>query len=63
MNWEFLDCAGWRSDDTGLARRRARGIPVIEILSATDWRDHKLTTFARVEGKTITYPPEQGSLF
>ena len=40
-----------------------RGIPVVEILSARDWRDHKLTAFARVEGTAITYPPEQGSLF
>jgi len=40
----------------------ARGIPVIEILSAESWRAHKLTPFARVEGERITYPPEQGSL-
>ena len=40
-----------------------RSIPVVEILSATSWRDHKLTPFARVEGMTITYPPEQGTLF
>lgn len=39
-----------------------RGIPVVEILSATSWRDHKLTAFAHVEGMRITYPPEQGSL-
>lgn len=40
-----------------------RGIPVIEILSTSDWREHKLTAFAHVEGTTITYSPEQGLLF
>ncbi len=40
-----------------------RGVPVVEILSADSWRDHKLTDFARAEGTKITYPPEQGSLF
>ena len=40
-----------------------RGIPVIEILSSTSYRDHKLTPFAHVEGMTITYPSEQASLF
>ena len=39
-----------------------RGIPVIEILSQLNWRDHKLTPFAHVEGTRITYPPEQASL-
>ena len=39
-----------------------RGIPVVEILSATNAREHKLTPFARVEGTAITYPPEQASL-
>ncbi len=36
-----------------------RGVPAIEILSATNFRPHKLTPFARVEGDSITYPPEQ----
>lgn len=40
-----------------------RGVPVIEILSATDYRPHPLTSFARVNGTTITYPAEQGSLW
>lgn len=40
-----------------------RGIPVIEILSATSHRPHGLTSFARVDGTSITYPPEQPSLF
>jgi uncharacterized protein (DUF488 family) len=35
-----------------------RGVPVIEILSATSYRDHKMTPFARVEGTSITYPPD-----
>jgi uncharacterized protein (DUF488 family) len=39
-----------------------RGIPVIEILSETSYRPHKLTPFAQVEGKHITYPPEQSTL-
>jgi uncharacterized protein (DUF488 family) len=39
-----------------------RGIPVIEILSETSYRDHKLTAFAHVEGTRITYPPDQANL-
>lgn len=39
-----------------------RDVPVIEILSETDWRPHKLTAFAAVDGLSITYPPEQPSL-
>jgi uncharacterized protein (DUF488 family) len=39
-----------------------RTVPVIEILSATNYRDHKITPFARVAGISITYPPEQASL-
>lgn len=35
-----------------------RDIPAIEILSATNSRPHKLTAFAEVKGKDITYPPE-----
>jgi uncharacterized protein (DUF488 family) len=38
-----------------------RGIPVVEILSATSWRDHEITPFAHVEGTRITYPPEHAS--
>ncbi len=33
-----------------------RGIPVVEILTETSWRPHKLTPFAHVEGLRITYP-------
>ena len=35
-----------------------RGIPAIEILSKSSYRPHKLTPFARVEGTSISYPPE-----
>jgi uncharacterized protein (DUF488 family) len=39
-----------------------RSVPVIEILSETSYRRHKLTPFAHVEGTRITYPPEQSTL-
>ena len=39
-----------------------RGIPVIEILSESAYRTHKLTSLARVDGSRITYPPEQPML-
>jgi uncharacterized protein (DUF488 family) len=39
-----------------------RDVPVVEILSGADWRPHKLTGFAAVDGLSITYPPEQQSL-
>jgi uncharacterized protein (DUF488 family) len=39
-----------------------RQVPVIEILSETSHRPHRLTPFARVEGTSITYPPEQPDL-
>lgn len=41
---------------------QVRGVPVVEILSETSHRVHKLTPFARVEGTSITYPPEQPNL-
>lgn len=40
-----------------------RGVPVVEILSATSYRMHTLTSFARVAGMSITYPPEQATLY
>jgi uncharacterized protein (DUF488 family) len=40
-----------------------RGVPAIEILSETSYRPHKLTPFARVDGTSIIYPPEQPNLF
>ncbi len=39
------------------------GVPVVEVLSASSYRLHKLTPFAQVEGTSITYPPGQASLF
>jgi len=39
-----------------------RGIPVIEILPNTSYREHNLTPFAHVEGTAITYPPGQAEL-
>ncbi|MGA7261562.1 MAG: DUF488 domain-containing protein [Stellaceae bacterium] len=39
-----------------------RGVPVVEILSDSSYRMHKLTPFAKVEGARITYPPQQGTL-
>ena len=39
-----------------------RGIRVLEIMSAAEPTEHKLTPFARVHGAQITYPSDQGSL-
>jgi len=39
-----------------------RGVLVVEILSESSYRTHKLTAFAQVEGTQITYPPEQAAL-
>lgn len=38
-----------------------RDIPAVEILSATNYRMHELTPFARVEGMHVFYPPEQAT--
>lgn len=40
-----------------------RGVPVVEILSETNYQMHKLTPFARIEGMSITYPPDQAGFF
>ena len=40
----------------------ARGIGAVEILSETSYRDHALTSFARVAGHRVTYPPVQEPL-
>ena len=40
----------------------ARGIDVFEIVSAKPPTEHKLTSFARVSGTSITYPANQASL-
>ena len=37
------------------------GIRAEEIISATRLQDHKLTSFAKVDGTSITYPPELAS--
>jgi uncharacterized protein (DUF488 family) len=39
-----------------------RGVPVIEISSESNYRAHKLTPFARVNGTEILYPPDQAAL-
>lgn len=39
-----------------------RGVRVLEIISAAEPKEHKLTPFSRVRGKRITYPSDQGSL-
>jgi uncharacterized protein (DUF488 family) len=39
-----------------------REVPVVEILSPTQYRLHALTSFARAQGLSITYPPEQPNL-
>lgn len=53
----------WRCHRSLVADALAvRGMPVIEILSETSYRPHKLTPFARVEGTSILYPPEQPNL-
>lgn len=36
-----------------------RGIEVLDIMSPTSAKPHTLTSFAKVDGTTITYPPEQ----
>jgi hypothetical protein len=41
----------------------ARGICVLEIISAAKPKEHNLTPFARVEGKQVTYPSQQPDLF
>ena len=38
------------------------GIAVIDILSATSYQEHRMTPFARVEGRSVTYPPRQAPL-
>lgn len=39
-----------------------RGIRVLEIISAAEPKEHKLTPFACIRGTRITYPADQGSL-
>ncbi len=40
----------------------ARGVPVEHVVSSRSVTAHKLTPFARVEGTSVSYPPD-GSLF
>jgi uncharacterized protein (DUF488 family) len=39
-----------------------RGWRVLDVMSPTSAKPHKLTPFARVDGTRITYPPEQPAL-
>jgi len=41
----------------------ARGIGVLEIISAAEPKEHVLTPFARVSGAQVSYPAEQPTLF
>lgn len=53
----------WRCHRSLVADALAvRGVPAVEILSPTDWRLHRLTSFARADGTAITYPPAQERL-
>jgi uncharacterized protein (DUF488 family) len=53
----------WRCHRSLVADALAvRGVQVLEIVSFSATKEHKLTPFARVRGTHITYPAEQGSL-
>jgi uncharacterized protein (DUF488 family) len=39
-----------------------RGIGAVEIMSETSYREHVLTSFARVAGTALSYPPTQDRL-
>jgi uncharacterized protein (DUF488 family) len=41
----------------------ARGVAVRHIMSASKAVPHQLTSFARVEGNRVTYPPAEMGLF
>ena len=52
----------WRCHRSLIADALAvRGDSIVEILSATNWRQHPLTPFAVTEGTEITYPPTQST--
>jgi uncharacterized protein (DUF488 family) len=54
----------WRCHRSLLAdAATARGIPVRHIMSAEKSDPHQLTSFARVEGERVTYPPDELTLF
>ena len=49
----------WRCHRSLIADALAiRGIEALEIVSTTRTTSHKLTSFARVDGVRLTYPPE-----
>ena len=53
----YAEAVPWRCHRSLIADALvARGIPVEEIISATRTQPHAMTSFARVEGTTITYP-------
>jgi uncharacterized protein (DUF488 family) len=53
----------WRCHRTLVADALSvRGVPVVEILSESNYRMHQLTPFAQVEGVRITYPLQQATL-
>jgi uncharacterized protein (DUF488 family) len=53
----------WRCHRSLVADALAvRGLSVIDILSELNYRAHKLTPFAHVQGTQITYPPLQSVL-
>lgn len=53
----------WRCHRSLIADALAiRDVAVVEILSETSWRMHKLTPFARIDDTSITYPPDQATL-
>ncbi|HEY8070697.1 MAG TPA: DUF488 domain-containing protein [Methylocystis sp.] len=57
------EAAPWRCHRSLVADAlTVRGIAVVEILSESSYRMHKLTPFARVEGTRITYPLGQATL-
>jgi uncharacterized protein (DUF488 family) len=40
----------------------ARGVDVQHIINAESFRPHAMTSFAKVEGRRVTYPGDQPSL-
>ena len=59
----FAEAVPWRCHRSLVADALSvRDIPVVEILTESSYRTHKLTAFAQVEGTQITYPPEQATL-
>jgi uncharacterized protein (DUF488 family) len=57
------EAAPWRCHRSLVADALGvRAVPVIEILSVSSYRAHKLTSFAHLDGTRITYPPAQAKL-